>query len=326
MKRAHLYAGIGGWVAAIALAAAALGMSGGPTEDAGAGAEHAMGDVVVHEVADGRSIAVRVTSATLQLDSRAPTTCLLGACAEDRDAGKYTAVVSAEVTNLSSEQYRDLHGRFELEGGGGERWSASRPIGIGGDIGLAAAELADPGEGWLLDLGGLDKGETAVTRLHYTVDPPVSAYTLVIGADWSDRETAISLDKAEVVPPELCSGAGSACFGGFVESVGADVIEVRDAEGGAVRPVALALVAPPDGGGALRSYLDVLEGFCPPGAYALFDGDGGGTGGEGDPPVGKLYCEGEAVNEQLLGLGLASSGCAGNGYAQGDQAASRGCE
>ena len=319
MKKAYVYAGIGAWMAAIGLIAAAVLLPDG-AEDGGGGAAapagHGMGDVVTHRTTADTAIAVKVTGASVQLDSRAPQTCFLGTCTASREAGKYVVTVDAAVTNLSSEEYYDLKGRFELEDAGGDRRPASSSF--------------DPSSSFDLSVGfgGLPKGQTMPVQLQYLVDPPASEYTLVIKTDWSEDETRIALDGAVRHRPELCSGGGR-CFAGFVAGNAGGNITILDVEDNVRKEIRLSLVDPPGAGERLhRDYLGVLEAFCPAGAYAVFDEDGGLGGGREDMQVGKLYCEGEPVNEQVLDMGLATldlDDCAGSEYAAEPWARGRGC-
>lgn len=318
MKKIYVYAGIGAWVAVIGAIAAAV-LLASSAEDGGGGAAaglHGMGDVVTHRTTADAAIAVKVTDASIQLDSRAPQTCFLGTCAESREAGKYVVTVDASVTNLSSEEYYDLKGRFELEDDGGGRRAASS-----GFDPSAAFDFS-------IGLGGLPKGQTMPVRLQYLVDPPASEYVLVIKADWSEEETRIALDRAVKHRPELCSGGGG-CFAGFVAGNAGGNITILDVEANVRKGVLLSLVEPPRAGERLhRDYLGVLEAFCPVGSYALFDEDAGLGGGGEDRLAGKLYCEGEPVNEQVLDLGLAAlnlDDCGDSEYAAEAWARGHGC-
>ena len=318
MKKIYVYAGIGAWVAVIGVIAAAVLLANSAEDGGGAADVYGMGDVVTHRTTADAAIAVKVTDARIQLDSRAPQTCFLGTCAESREAGKYVVTVDASVTNLSSEEYYDLKGRFELEDDGGGRRAASS--------GFDPSSAFD----FSIGLGGLPKGQTMPVQLQYLVDPPASEYVLVIKADWSEKETRIALDRAVTHRPELCSGGGG-CFAGFVAGSAGGNITILDVEDSAEKRVLLSLVEPPKAGERLhRDYLGVLEAFCPEGAYALFDEDGGlGGGGGEDRLVGKLYCEGEPVNEQVLDLGLAAlnlDDCGDSEYATEAWARGHGCE
>lgn len=311
MKKVYIYGGIGAWIAAIALAAAAIALSGDPGGDPGGAPSRGMGEVLTHQITPDETIAVKATNATFQLDSKTPRTCLLGSCVDDRDPGKYTARIDLEVTNLSTERYHDFKGRFELERLDGKRWQTFRPL------------------DFIVGLGGLPKGESMRTQLEYAVDPPLSEYAVVIKADWSDRETRIGLDKFKRIEPELCSGA-KACFAGRIAGIMDNgTVGLFDIEGRGEKRISLSLVEPPHGDrDARETYMDVLEGLCPPGSYALFDEDDALAGGGGPLLVGKLYCEGVAANEQVLELGLAgldAAGCGNSEYAQEPWALAHGC-
>lgn len=280
MKKTHIYVGIGLWLALLAIISVAV-LAPGAEKSETAGA-FSMNEVVTHELASDRSIAVRVTDASIVIDSETPQVCILGECWDDRDPGKYVLTVGVEITNLAHREYTDGSYHFKIEDARGDRHEP-----VGGLYELLFTEVA--------------KGETYRTDARYVVDPPISDYTLVIGEFGSDAETRIRVDQLQEERPRLCQGSGM-CFAGFVKDVmGADAMEILDVETGVTRTVELSgVIVPAPGERNHENAASFVEGFCPVGSYALFDQNDGQEAIAGD-----IFCEGESVREQLLGHGLA---------------------
>ena len=246
-----------------------------------------MQEVVTHAITEDQNIAVKITDANIILDSKTPQTCILEDCVDDRDPGKYVLTVTAKITNLSLDEYYDSPILFQVEDMQGKRYdSASGLFGFG--------------------MQSLSKGESYSTKMKYDVDPPISQYYLILKQHWSDNETIILLDGMQKLRPELCSG-DSDCFGGFVEKiVDGRTIDILDIESMEVKRVILALIDTPEVGGVnYENTKDFTEGFCPIDSYVLFDEDDGQTERSFERQIGKLYCEGESINEKLLEHDLA---------------------
>lgn len=243
-----------------------------------------MNEIVTHELANDRSIAVKVTDASIVIDSKTPQICILGECWNDRDPGKYVLTIGMEITNLAHQEYTDGSYHFKIEDARGDRHEP-----IVGLYDLLFTEVA--------------KGETYRTDAKYVVDPPISDYTLVIGEFGSDVETLIRVDQLQEEKPWLCQGSGM-CFAGFVKDViGTDMMTILDVETGVTRTVTLSgIETPASGEQYYENTVSFVEGFCPVGSYVLFD-----QNSEQETIAGEIFCEGESLREQLLEHGLAVS-------------------
>lgn len=288
MKKIYLYAGIGAWL--VFLLIIIVGITASDSSDNHVVKERRtfqMNEVVTHPISDDHNIAVKVTDASIVLDSKTPQTCILSNCIDDRKPGKYVLTVMMDITNLGNDEYYDSPYSFEIEDSNGKRYGlASRQLGFN------SIEIS--------------KGESYTAKIVYDVDLPMSQYILVLKKHWSDTETAISLDKLQKFRPALCQGNAD-CFAGFVKKiVDGDTLDILDIESGEVKRVRLSLVDTPEVGETnYENAKDFTAGFCPENSYVLFDEDDGQTDGSYDRQIGKLLCEGEPIDENLLEHGLA---------------------
>lgn len=276
----YIYAGIGLWLALLTVIFTVV--LAPDTEETEIVKMFSMNEIVTHKLAGDRSIAVKVTDASIVIDSKTPQVCILGECWNDRDPGKYMLTVGMEITNLAHQEYADGSYHFKIEDARGDRHEP-----IVGLYDLLFTEVA--------------KGETYRTDAQYVVDPPISDYTLVIGEFGSDVETFIRVDQLQEERPWLCQGSGM-CFAGFVKDViGADMMKILDVETGVTRTVTLSgIEMPAPGEQYYENTVSFIEGFCPVGSYVLFDQNSGQ-----EAIAGEVFCEGESIGEQLLEHGLA---------------------
>lgn len=295
MKKTYIYAGIGGWI--LVLVIIIIGIVGSLNSDSKQQEQpdnftnlSKMNELVVHPIADDQQIAVKVKDVTLTIDEKTPTYCILGECIEDRAPGKYVLTLTAEITNLSNEEYVDSPYEFKIEDNNGKRYSPmARQFGITSTV----TEIA--------------KGESFETRIVYDVDPPQNNYFLILEQYWGDKETRIELNQLTKLRPSLCSGKAE-CFGGFVTKViDGDTLDILNVETQQIERIRLSLVDTPEKGEAMfDTAKDFTSGFCPIDSYVLFDEDDGQTEGSFDRIIGKLYCEGKLLNEKLLEYDLAA--------------------
>ena len=306
MKKFYLYTGIGAWVTLLFFIIVLVAIVPDSSDESNTqNTKFQMQEVATHEIIDDQSIAVKITKAHLILDSKAPQSCILGDCFDDRPPGKYRLTVVMDITNLSNDAYNDNTSLFKIKDANGKTYDNV----ISTDLGSL-----------LLDLS-LSKGQTIQEMIIYDIDPPMSKYTLVLKQHWSEKETLILLNEVQKLRPVLCEG-DAVCFGGFIKDVlDGNTVNIINIESGNLKQIHLALVNTPSVGDAnYANAKDFLSGFCPVNSYVLFDEDDGQPRDNATETVhtGKLFCDGKSVNKRLLEHDLAvidSESCAISEYA-----------
>lgn len=278
MKKIYIYAGIGGWLALITII---ILMSVSIPDDQKIEKKFQMNQIVTHPISEDHSIAVKVTNATIVLDSQ---TCIFEIC-DDRDPGKYVLTVMMNITNLGDDDFFDSPHQFEIEDSNGQRYI-----------------LTDRES----DLVHVSKGESFTSKISYDVDIPILQYSLILKQHWSDKETLIVLDHLQKLRPSLCQGMAD-CFGGFIKNIiDGDTLDILDIESGQVKRIRLSLVDTPEiNEENFDNARDFTSGFCPVDSYVLFDQDDGQIDGSFGRMIGKLFCNGNQLNDKLLEHNLA---------------------
>jgi hypothetical protein len=288
MKKVYLYAGIGAWLFFMLIIALAVvgGANNAKTEKLDS-KSFEMNEIAIHPLSKDENIAVKVTKAEITFDEKTPKVCYFGSCIDNRKAGMNILTVTMEITNLAKEPYIDDPSQFELEDANGKKYShVSRSIDM--------------------NMNQISKGETYSTQIRYDVIPPVSSYDLLIKPYWVDVKTIIHLNGLYKLLPSLCEGTAR-CFGGFVTNiVDGDTLDALDIETNQTQRIRLSLVDTPEKGDLLfDNAKDFTAGFCPVDSYLVFDEDDGQTEGSYERIIGKVFCEGELLNENLLEHDLA---------------------
>jgi micrococcal nuclease len=196
-----------------------------------------------------------------------------------------------DITNLSDDVYLDSPYQFKILDGNGVVYSpASRQFSIS------------------LSVDRISKGNSYESEIIYDVPPPVSNYTLVVTPYFSNVETKILLNEIKVLRPSICQGNAD-CFAGFVTKVvDGDTLDIDNAETVGMENIRirLSLVDTPEKNEDLYDTAkDFTSGLCPENSYVLFDEDDGQTDGSYGRKIGKVYCEGVLLNEQLVKHDLA---------------------
>lgn len=283
MKKVYLYAGIGAWLfLMLIIALAVIGSSNNTKIEKLNSKSFEMNEVATHPLSKDENIAVKVTKAEITFDEKTPKFCTFGSCIDDRKAGMNILTVTMEITNLAKDPYTNNPSQFDIEDSNGKRYS---PIDRSTEI----------------KMNKVSKGEMYFTQISYDVIPPVNSYDLLIKPYWGDVKTTIHLNKLDKILPSLCEGTAR-CFGGFVTNiVDGDTLDVIDIESKQIQRIRLALVDTPEKGEKLfDNAKDFTAGFCPVDSYVVFDEDDGQTDGSYDRIIGKVFCEGKLLNENLL--------------------------
>lgn len=311
MKKIYIYTGVGAWLVFLLIIIVGITASNpSDNQDVEKRRTFQMNEVVTHPISDDQNIAVKVTDASIVLDSKTPQTCILNNCIDDRKPGKYVLTIIMDITNLGDDEYYDSPYSFEIEDNNGKRYSLATRY-----LGFNSIEIS--------------KGESYKAKIVYDVDLPMSQYTMVLKKHWSDIETVISLGNLQKFKPNLCQGNAD-CFGGFVKKiVDGDTLDILDIKSGDVKRIRLSLVDTPEIGETnFENAKDFTSGFCPIDSYVLFDEDDGQTEGSFDRMIGKLFCEGESIQNSLLEHGLAvidTRFCGVSEYSEESWAQNYGC-
>lgn len=310
MKKIYLYAGIGVWLfLMLIIALAVIGSSDNAEKERLSSKSFDMNEIATHPLSKDENIAVKVTNAEITFDEKTPKFCTFGSCIDDRKAGMNILTVTMEITNLAKEPYSHNPDQFEIEDANGKksyfvyRTSTEKHV--------------------------VSKGETYSTQISYDVIPPVNSYNLLIKPYWGDVKTIIHLNELHKVLPSLCQGTAK-CFGAFVSNiVDGDTLDVVDIETKQTQRLRLALVDTPEKGEKLfDNAKDFTAGFCPVDSYMVFDEDDGQTEGSYGRIIGKVFCEGKLLNENLLEHDLAkidSQFCTKSEYGKESWATQNGC-
>lgn len=304
MKKLYLYAGIAAWIFfMLIIGLAIMGSQTHDSTDKGTvelrDTVHQMHETVTHLKFDEDAVAVNVVEASMVIDEKTPKSTIFGFENKDREAGQYTLTLTIDITNLSESDYVHNEYGFKVEDDSGKRFEPAPR--------LVDARLLE-----------LKKGQSAQTKIHYDIPPPMKSYTLVLSSN--DVETRISLNELQKLRPSLCEGNAD-CIAGFVSKViDGDTLDIRNVENDEEIRIRLALVDTPEKGEEnFDNASKFTEGLCPVGSYALFDEDDGQTEGSFGREIGLVYCEGILLNEKLVEHKLATIDprfCGQSEYAQ----------
>jgi len=250
---------------------------------------HDSDELAVHKDTSDDLITVKINQATIVIDEKTPNSCVMGYCSDDRKPGKYVLRVDFEVSNLSNDQYIHAETKMKVEDKNGKLYEpASRSIGI------AVKELS--------------KGKSLTDSLLYDVDVPLSEYFFIVEpiAFYDGTRTKISLNDIQVIRPSLCQGTADCFAGTITKIIDGDTLDIKNIETNEIQRIRLSLTDTPEKNEKqFDTATEFTAGFCPVDSYVLFDEDDGQKEGSYERIIGKLYCEGNLLNDILLQHDLA---------------------